>query len=119
MQAMGIAPLSPPSIAASRMGALHTLWTQAGLDNIRSREITVTRDFGSFDDFWATTLLQPNIGKPVSDMTPIVQNQLKYACGAAYRSRPTDVCAARPQQMRSGDANPDKGSPHDLFEIIR
>ena len=77
MQAMGIAPLNPPSVAASRMGALHTLWTQAGLDNIRSREIMVTRDFGSFDDFWATILLQPNIGKPVSDMTRIMQNQLK------------------------------------------
>jgi hypothetical protein len=59
------------------MDALHTLWTQAGLDDIRSREIIVTRDFDSFDDFWATNLLQPNIGKPVATMTQIAQDQLK------------------------------------------
>jgi ubiquinone/menaquinone biosynthesis C-methylase UbiE len=77
MQAMGVAPLSPPSLAASRMDALHSLWTQTGLDDIRSGEITVTRDFNSFDDFWTTNLLQPSIGKPVAAMTQIAQDQLK------------------------------------------
>ena len=69
--------LSPPSLAASRMDALRTLWARAGLDDIRSREIIVTRDFDSFDDFWTTNLLQPNIGKPVAAMTQIAQGQLK------------------------------------------
>lgn len=77
MQAMGVAPLIPRSLAASKMDALHTLWTQAGLDGIRSRKIVVTRDFDSFDDFWATSLLQPNTGKPVAAMTQIAQDQLK------------------------------------------
>jgi hypothetical protein len=77
MQAMGIAPLAPPSLAASRMNVLHMLWTRSGLDEIRSREITVARDFDSLDDFWATILLQPNIGKPVTAMKQIAQDQLK------------------------------------------
>jgi len=71
MQAMGIAHLSPPSLEASRMHALHLLWTQAGPDDIRSREILVMRDVNSFDDFWAINLLQPTIGKPMAAMTQL------------------------------------------------
>ena len=37
----------------------------------------MTRDFDSFDDFSATNLLQPNVGKPVATMTQIAQDQLK------------------------------------------
>jgi SAM-dependent methyltransferase len=77
IRAMGAAPLSPPSLAASRMEALQTLWSEAGLVEIQTREIVVTRDFAGFDDFWATSLLQPNIGPPVAAMAPHDQQQLK------------------------------------------
>ena len=45
----------PPSADISRSDALRDLWTQAGLTSVQMREITVTRAFADFDDFWAAT----------------------------------------------------------------
>jgi ubiquinone/menaquinone biosynthesis C-methylase UbiE len=77
MRAMGVAPLSPPSLEASRMEALRALWSEAGLQEIQAREIVVSRDFANFDDLWSTALLQPNIGPPVAAMPPSDQGQLQ------------------------------------------
>ena len=52
MRAMGLTPVLPPSVHASRMRALHGLWTDAGLEGIETRAITVRRSFDSFDNFW-------------------------------------------------------------------
>ena len=91
MEALGIAPLNPPSNAASRMDALHTLWTLAGLESIRSREIVVTRVFDSFDHYWATTLLGPNVGPVIAARTRDEQEQLK----SRVRSRLQVAAAGR------------------------
>lgn len=77
MEALGIAPLNPPSNAASRMDALHTLWARAGLECVQSREIVVTREFDSFEKFWATTMLGPNVGPVIAATTRDQQKQLK------------------------------------------
>jgi len=77
MRAMDVAPLSLPSLEASRMEALHALWSQSGLFEIRTREITVSRDFANFDDFWSKALLQPNIGPPVAAMSGADRQQLR------------------------------------------
>jgi ubiquinone/menaquinone biosynthesis C-methylase UbiE len=77
MQAIGIAPLDPPNNPASRMAALQTLWTRMGLENIRSREIVVTREFDSFDDFWMTSLLGPNVRPVVEAASEAEQERLK------------------------------------------
>ena len=55
MRALGITPALPPSVHASRMEALHGLWTDAGLEGIETRAITVQRSFNSFDNFWQVT----------------------------------------------------------------
>jgi len=68
MRAMGLNPLRPPSAAASGMGALQHLWFSAGLSAVTAREITVSRTFADFDDFWATTIMSPNIGSVVAAM---------------------------------------------------
>ncbi len=49
---MGLTPAGPPSVHASTMTALHGLWTDAGLDRIASRAITVRRSFEDADDYW-------------------------------------------------------------------
>ena len=36
------------------MDTLRALWTDAGLTNIATREITVARTFEDFEDFWAS-----------------------------------------------------------------
>jgi hypothetical protein len=51
MRAMGLTPVLPPSVHASRMRALHGLWTDAGLEGIETRAITVRRSLDSFDNF--------------------------------------------------------------------
>ena len=39
------------------MNALRALWTDAGLTDIATREITVARTFEDFEDFWASAQL--------------------------------------------------------------
>jgi hypothetical protein len=53
---MGIKPVDPPSVEASRMKGMQDLWTSAGLDAIETRQITVQRTFAHFEEFWSTTL---------------------------------------------------------------
>jgi NAD(P)H-dependent flavin oxidoreductase YrpB (nitropropane dioxygenase family) len=55
MRALGVAPTRPPSVHASRMEALHGLWTDAGLEGIETRAIRVQRSFDSFDNYWQVT----------------------------------------------------------------
>jgi ubiquinone/menaquinone biosynthesis C-methylase UbiE len=66
LRSMGIKPVDPPSVEASRMQAMHELWTKAGLTDIETREITVERTFQSFEEFWSITVsgspsLQPTL----------------------------------------------------------
>jgi SAM-dependent methyltransferase len=70
MRAMGVTPLLPPHSNASRMEALRDLWTDAGLDAIETREITVQRTFVDFDDFWTTSVLGSSVGPTVAAMAP-------------------------------------------------
>lgn len=70
IQAMGIAPLRPPSMEASRMEALQDLWIGAGLEDVQTREITVHRTFANFDEFWTTNLKSPVLRPTVAAMKP-------------------------------------------------
>ena len=53
LRAMGHAPTPPPSVDASRLASLRSLWEGAGLVDVETRQITVHRTFESFDDWWA------------------------------------------------------------------
>jgi SAM-dependent methyltransferase len=77
LRAMGLAPMRPPSSAASRMENLRALWTGAGLDRIETREITVQRTFADFDDFWNTMLLGASIKATIATMTPVHLEEVK------------------------------------------
>jgi SAM-dependent methyltransferase len=68
MRAMGLKPVLPPSPGASRMDALRSLWTGAGLEAVETREITVQRTFADFDEFWTTCLLAASIRPMVAAM---------------------------------------------------
>ena len=70
MRAMGVAPLLPPRADVSRTEALRDLWTGAGLDAVETREITVQRTFGDFQDFWTTTLMGSSVGPTGAAMAP-------------------------------------------------
>ncbi len=68
MRGLGIAVPAPPSPGASRMDALRGLWAGAGLDAVETTEITVQRTFADFDDYWATILGGPSVGRQLAAM---------------------------------------------------
>lgn len=68
IRGLGIAVPTPPSPEASRISVMQSLWADAGLDTIETREITVQRTFESFDDFWTTALGAPSVGQTLAKM---------------------------------------------------
>lgn len=70
MRAMGITPVDPPSVEASRIETMRGLWRGAGLDAVETRRITVQRTFVSFDEFWEITLTgAPSLRPTVAAMS--------------------------------------------------
>jgi SAM-dependent methyltransferase len=68
MRGLGVAVPTPPSREASRIDAMRDLWGGAGLDAVETREITVRRTFHDFDDYWATVLGGPSVGRQLAAM---------------------------------------------------
>jgi ubiquinone/menaquinone biosynthesis C-methylase UbiE len=77
MRTMGLQPLLPPSAEASRIDVLGKLWTGAGLDAVETREITVSRTFADFDEFWTINSMSPNIGQSIAAMSAGDAERLK------------------------------------------
>lgn len=77
MRAMGTPPAEAPTQAASKMDVMHGLWTDAGLDGVETREITVQRRFADFDDYWATILGGPSVVRQLRAMEPSNLARLK------------------------------------------
>jgi hypothetical protein len=53
------------------------LWTDAGVDAVETRSITVQRSFEDFDDYWATIFMGPSVGPRLRAMAPEVLAHLK------------------------------------------
>jgi ubiquinone/menaquinone biosynthesis C-methylase UbiE len=77
MRAMGIAPLLPPSVEASRVESMQSLWARAGMQDIETRQIRVQRTFDDFDDYWTTSLLGSSIRSKLAAMGSNDVEQLK------------------------------------------
>jgi ubiquinone/menaquinone biosynthesis C-methylase UbiE len=52
MLKFGLTPSMPVSVEASTVEASQALWTQAGLRDVRTTQITVQRSFENFDEYW-------------------------------------------------------------------
>ena len=88
MREMGITPLLPPAVNASRLDALRDLWGTAGIEATELRTLTVQRTFVSFGEFWATTTLAASLQPTLAPMAPDAIERLK----AQVRSRlPTNA----------------------------
>lgn len=68
IRALGITPPLPPNAGASRMEALRVLWTNAGLQAVETREITVQRTFTDFDDFWDSSTITSSLRSTLAAM---------------------------------------------------
>jgi SAM-dependent methyltransferase len=87
LRAMGITPVPTPSAHASRMEALHGLWTDAGLEGIETREITVQRSFDSFEDIWEANT---TTGVPRVTLDQMDANSISAAKERARANLPAD-----------------------------
>ncbi len=70
MQATGLQVPQPPHPEAGNAHELLRLWRAAGLEDVRQREISVTRTFRDFEHFWQTATLSPRIAAVIRDLAP-------------------------------------------------
>ena len=70
LRGLGVEVPVPPSNDASRLEAMHELWTGAGLSAIDTRVITVQRTFADFDDYWTTIHGSPSASSRLTTMSP-------------------------------------------------
>jgi SAM-dependent methyltransferase len=68
ISALGRPPLLPPSVDASRIDAMRTLWIDAGIVDIETRTIEVERTFADFESFWTIARAGPAV---VPRLTPM------------------------------------------------
>ena len=86
MHAVGMTPPQPPRADDTVMAALVTLWEDAGLEAIQTRQINVERDFSDFEDFWSastgTGLLRPTITAMAREDLAQLQARVRARLGA-------------------------------------
>lgn len=105
MLKLGMPPRQPPSVGASTIEASTTLWRAAGLQQVRTRQITVQRRFDSFDDYWHSAESSQTL-KPMFDAMPPerrdelqrkVHQRLQAGDGAlTVSARANAICGIRP-----------------------
>lgn len=69
MREIGLTPARPPRMEASQPAMMRELWTNAGLESVETRELTVSRSFDDFDHWWQTTLKAASIAPIVASMS--------------------------------------------------
>ena len=77
MRADGLAVPSPPWPEVSRVEALRSLWSEAGLREIEQRTITVTRRFDDFDAFWGISVAGPGMTAAMAQVSPEAADALR------------------------------------------
>ena len=88
LRAMGFVPTPPPNSDASRTENLVALWQGAGVVDIETRRIDVTRCFESFDDFWTASTSGSTVKPAVAAMAPDVLAELQQRVRAHLTDRP-------------------------------
>ena len=77
LRAIGLTPMAPPSADIARPAALHAAWTQAGLTDLRQREIAVTRSFVDFEDCWDAMVSTGSMRASLEQLDPDVWQALR------------------------------------------
>jgi ubiquinone/menaquinone biosynthesis C-methylase UbiE len=82
MRALGMMVPAPPNPSASAMDTLREYWTNAGLEAISTRTITVQRTYADFDDYWTTVHMAPSVGSTLRALQSEQSQQLKQVMRA-------------------------------------
>jgi len=77
IRAMGHKVPQPPSAEASRITAMHNLWSSAGLESVQTREIVVERTHRDFNEFWTSSMASPSVTAALAGMPTANVEQLK------------------------------------------
>jgi ubiquinone/menaquinone biosynthesis C-methylase UbiE len=72
-----ITTMLPPRADVSSIPALRSLWNDAGLTDVATREITVTRTFPDFEDYWASVDIALRMLQPTQELVPTMKSDLK------------------------------------------
>ena len=116
LRQLGIDFPMPPSPEASRVDVLASLWSDAGLLDIETREITAERTFADFDDYWTTILMGPALGPSLAALDTAAMTHLITRMRARLSSDAAGriTCAARANavmgRVRTGDGRRRPGS---------
>jgi len=102
LRKMGHAPSLPPSADASRLDVLQSLWTGAGLTDVDTRVIDVTRVFADFEDFWSASSSGASVTAALAAMAPDEIAQLKSRVRAGLSADATGriTCSARANAIK-------------------
>jgi hypothetical protein len=105
MLELGVAPRAPPSVDASTIDASASLWQKAGLQQVRTCQITVQRTFESFDDYWKSAEPSKSL-RPMFDVMDAerrellkanVRRRLRASSGPiSVSARANAVCGTKP-----------------------
>jgi SAM-dependent methyltransferase len=106
MVRLGRTPVWPPCVEAAQREALRQAWTDAGLVDVETHEITVQRRFASFDAYWAAARKGPAFAPRLSQMGgadgDLLKQRLRERLAAAadgsitYSARANAVRGRRP-----------------------
>ena len=77
LKALGMTPPRPPSADISRIDSMAALWTQAGLRDVETREISVRRHFADFDAFWHASTLGATVAPTLAALPSRTVAELK------------------------------------------
>ncbi len=88
MRALGFPPSEPPHPEAAEAAELQRLFTAAGIEMIEAREITVTRSFRDFDEYWQTSTTSPRLAMALSKMPADVVAELRQRVRAMLPPEP-------------------------------
>jgi ubiquinone/menaquinone biosynthesis C-methylase UbiE len=77
IRAMGYKLPQPPSAEASRIAAMHDLWSSAGLESVQTREIVVERTYRDFNEFWTSSMASPSVTTALAAMPAANVERLK------------------------------------------
>jgi ubiquinone/menaquinone biosynthesis C-methylase UbiE len=77
LRTLGVERMLPPSAEVSRMDALRSLWLDAGLAEVATREIMVSRSFEDFEDFWCSVEIAIGMAAATHEMGDEERAKLK------------------------------------------
>lgn len=77
LRGLGQMPARLPSIDASRLETMRALWRDAGLRDVETRQIEVSRSFADFDEFWAIGMKAPSAAATIEALPPAQAESLK------------------------------------------